>query len=81
MQTDVSFRLKNAVKRASSIRENSWKDAEGLSLGHYSTSLHRACSIAAKEEGFDVEMAEVIFLLLFNSWNEALGWADCVTKR
>jgi len=76
MQTDVSFWLKRAVKHAAKIREDSWSDKKG----EYTTALCRACSIAARKEGFDTEMAEVIYLLLSSSWCEALEWADRVTK-
>lgn len=80
-------KLANAIKRAAQIREESF-DHEAYSKtkptekgvllieNFYQVSVRTACDEAAEEAGFDTRGTEPIYLLLINSWNEALDWAE-----
>lgn len=84
-----------AVKRAAQIREESFdheaKDREQKQQRgrlflidmkkFYKISLHKACDMAAEEVGFDAQGTMPIYLLLRNSWNEVLDWAEPIHEK
>jgi len=83
-------RLAEAIKLAAKIREECFDhttcDAvnkalkRGLPTPDYNTfytkSLWQACDEAAEKMGFDTRGTQSIYLLLSQSWNDALEWAD-----
>jgi len=67
-------RLKNAVKHAAKLREDSW-DAKAEK---YAKSLQTAADEAAEAFGFDTQATTPIYLLLRNAWNDTLAWTEGV---
>lgn len=63
-------RLKRAIILAAKLHEESFE--EGVSR----ISLRKACDMAAENVGFDLQGTEPVFLLLANSWNRVLKWAN-----
>jgi len=66
--------LKKAVILAAKIHEESWQDEEDI-MG-YEISLEDAADQAAEQLGFDLQGTKPVYLLLKNSWNETLVWAN-----
>ena len=65
--------LAEEVRKTVLVREQSW-DIKGKV---YKTSLFQAASSVCETRP---EMIMPVFLLLVNSWNEALDWAGDVVK-
>ncbi len=65
-------KLKRAINLAAKIREDSWNEE----AGEYSIDLYKAADKAAEQIGFDTQGTLPVFLLLKNSWNEILNWAN-----
>lgn len=64
--------LKQAVKLAAKLREDSWIAGKSV----YTVTLQEASDEAAESVGFDMQGTEPVYLLLSNSWNQALKWAN-----
>lgn len=84
-------RLAKAIKLAAKIREESYNHeasnaAENLQNNmidfnkFYEKSLLKASDEAAELLGFDETATQPIYLLLQNSWNDILDWADKIDK-
>jgi len=84
--------LAEVIKRAAQIREESFDhEAYGkvkpterrttIVEIFYRISLRTACDEAAEEVGFDTRGTEPVYLLLANSWNDALSWADIMKDK
>ena len=83
-------KLATAIKLAAGFREDSYdnKSAEVASNSEndidldfkkfYKLDLKEACDKAAEAVGYDTGGTEPIYLLLNNSWNESLAWAETV---
>lgn len=87
-------RLAIAITRAAQIREESF-DKEALekrkgqktskyypinTKQFYKISLWDACDRAATEVGFTGQMTLPLYLLLDDTWNDILDWANTVIK-
>ena len=45
----------------------------------YRLSFRDACKVACEQtEGAEVELSELVYYLMCNSWNDALDWADTI---
>ena len=64
--------LKEAIKKAVELRENSWR----VGTDSYSLDLREACDKACEIVGYDTRMTQIVWLLLFKCWNDALSWAN-----
>lgn len=66
-------KLATAIKRAAQLRDGSWSREAG-----YTLTLKESCTKAALEAGFDTRGTRPVYLLLVNSWNAALKWAETI---
>lgn len=83
-------KLAMAILLAAKLREDSYDVNKAHELGKscavkclvadyttcYDLSLFEACDKAAEEVGFDTRGSQPVYLLLKNSWNESLAWAE-----
>jgi hypothetical protein len=68
--------LKEAVKLAAKLHENSWVINYGdESPGYYTLSIKEAANEATKQLGLNEDDSEPIYLLLQHCWNDTLDWA------
>ena len=83
-------KLAKAILMAAKLHEGSYdyevanKIEEGISTTDYNQfyklPLRDACDKAAEQLGLDTKGTPFIYLLLKNSWNDALEWAKSVIK-
>lgn len=91
----ISKLLAAIIKRAQELREKSFDKAgaakaqDELKEGtrtvvdfneFYNTSLRKAVAVACSEAG-EPELADLVYVLLYNSWNDASEWADMVVIK
>ncbi len=80
-------RLITAILRAAELHERSYNHEKSAKLEKegkiapdfhtcYELPLQEACDKAAEEVGFDERGTEPIYLLLKNSWNDSIAWAE-----
>lgn len=69
--------LAKALNLAANLREDSYDKETNL----YNLSLYEACDKAIKIGGFDKIDVFLLFVLLTNSWNEILYWAEDTIAR
>lgn len=71
-----NYSLAVAIKEACKAREESFLIGTG-----YAKSLEDAANDGCEEAGFDLQTTPIITMLITNSWNEALEWAETVLKE
>lgn len=73
---ESTMQLSDAITRTVKMREDSWNPK----TKNYELTLEGAAHEATLQAGLDVEMSTVVFLLLNESWNDALEWAQEVVN-
>lgn len=74
--------LSTLIQRAAEIHEKSYQPARGMTYeGGYSVPIEVAAHRATREVGGSWELARIVYLLLINSWNDSLEWAEYVRSK
>jgi hypothetical protein len=63
--------LAKIIRRAAKLHEESWNDQHA----RYCVGLLTACQTASRAEGQDEKLGELVYYLLYGTWNDSLQWA------
>jgi hypothetical protein len=73
MRITAKLGLAHKIVKAAKTREDSWVKVEGS----YAKSILFCCH----EVATDKDEAELVFLLLYSAWNDALFWAENLISK